>query len=345
MAISIVVGGQYGSEGKGKVAHYLARERGAASAVRVGGPNSGHTVYDDAGHKFIFRHLPTAAVLPNVLCVLAAGSYIDVDRLLYEVALIGLDPKRLKVDRNAVLISEQHRVDEHFVGLRAGIGSTLTGTGAAVLDRVGRVKPIRFAREEPALARFVCDTKELLRSQLDQGATVVIEGTQGYGLSLLHTPHYPFATSRDTTAAGFLSEVGLSPLDVDEVVLVIRAFPIRVPGNSGPIADECTWSDVTNAAGAPIPLGEMTSVTQSLRRVARFSAPIVCAAIAANRPTCIVLNHADYWDYDVRNTRVLSNRTRQMIAELEKRIVRRVDLVGIDEVSLLANSTLERDAA
>ena len=124
MAISIVVGGQYGSEGKGKVAHYLARERNAAAAVRIGGPNSGHTVYDDAGRKFIFQHLPTAAVLPDVVCVLAAGSYIDVDRLLHEVALVGLPLARLKVDPNAVVITQQHCVNEHLVGLRASIGST-----------------------------------------------------------------------------------------------------------------------------------------------------------------------------------------------------------------------------
>lgn len=345
MAISIVVGGQYGSEGKGKVAHYLARERGAAAAVRVGGPNSGHTVYDDAGRKFIFRHLPTAAVLPDVLCVLAAGSYIDVDRLLHEVALIGLDPERLKVDRNAVLISEQHRVDEHLVGLRTGIGSTLTGTGAAVLDRVGRVKPVRFARDEPALARFVCDTKSLLRAGLDRGARVVIEGTQGYGLSLLHTPHYPFATSRDTTAAGFLSEVGLSPLDVDEVVLVVRAFPIRVPGHSGPLRHECSWAQVTAEARALAPIQEMTSVTQAVRRVARFDHEMVSAAIMANRPSLLVLNHADYWDHAVRGMPHLSNAVRSRVEAIELAIGRQVDIVGTSEIRLVAQSINLRGVA
>lgn len=345
MAISIVVGGQYGSEGKGKVAHYLARERGAAAAVRVGGPNSGHTVYDDAGRKFIFRHLPTAAVLPDVQCVLAAGSYIDVARLLHEIALAGLDPARLKVDSNAVLIEEQHRVDEHLVGLRAGIGSTLTGTGAAVLDRVARVRPVRFARDEAALAPFLCDTKALLRTQLDRQARIVIEGTQGYGLSVLHTPHYPFATSRDTTAAGFLSEVGLSPLDVDEVVVVVRAFPIRVPGHSGPLANECTWADVSAEASAPTSLEEMTSVTQTRRRVARFSAQIVRDAIAANRPSCVVLNHADYWDHSCRAGDQLTPRVQRAVAQVEHDLQRRIDLVGIDERRLVPGLAVLRGVA
>jgi adenylosuccinate synthase len=345
VAISIVVGGQYGSEGKGKVAHYLARERNAAAAVRVGGPNSGHTVYDDAGRKFIFQHLPTAAVLPDVICVLAAGSYIDVDRLLHEVTLIGLPARRLKVDPNAVVISGQHRVDEHFVGLRAGIGSTLTGTGAAVLDRVSRVKPLRFAKDEPLLAKYVCETKPYLRGLLDQASRVVIEGTQGYGLSVLHNRHYPYATSRDTTAAGFLSEVGLSPLDVDEIALVIRAFPIRVPGNSGPLEHECTWADVTESAGAPSMLTEMTSVTQSLRRVARFSAAVVRDAILANRPTIVVLNHVDYWDHACRQKGAPSERARVAVANVEGLICRRVDYIGLDEFDIQKVSRTPMEAA
>lgn len=345
MAISIVVGGQYGSEGKGKVAHFLARERNAAAAVRVGGPNSGHTVYDDAGRKYIFQHLPTAAVLPDVTCVLAAGSYVDVDRLLHEVAQIDLPAARLKIDPNAVVISEQHRVNEHFVGLRAGIGSTLTGTGAAVLDRVSRVNPVRFAKDVPALATYVCETKPYLRSLLDQEARVVIEGTQGYGLSLLHTRHYPYATSRDTTAAGFLSEVGLSPLDVDEVALVIRAFPIRVPGNSGPLEHECTWADVTSEACAPTPLEEMTSVTQSLRRVARFSAHIVREAIAANQPTRVVLNHADYWDHSCRALDHLTEKVQRAVANIERELLRKIDLVGVNERRLLHVAAAMRGAA
>lgn len=345
MAISIVVGGQYGSEGKGKVAHYLARERGATAAVRVGGPNSGHTVYDDAGRKFIFRHLPTAAVLPNVLCVLAAGSYIDVDRLLHEVELVGLEPECLRVDGNAVIIAEQHRVDEHLVGLRAGIGSTLTGTGAAVLDRVARVRPIRFARDEPRLAAFVNDTKLLLREHLDQGARIVIEGTQGYGLSVLHTPYFPFATSRDTTAAGFLSEVGLSPLQVDEVALVVRAFPIRVPGHSGPLANECSWEQVTADSGSPSSLEELTSVTQTVRRVATFDPEIVRQAIVANAPSLLVLNHADYWDHGVRGLPRLSSRVCQRLEAVQRAVGRSFDLVGTSETQLVAHQTQARGAA
>ena len=337
MSISIVVGGQYGSEGKGKISHFLARERNASAVVRIGGPNSGHTAYDCAGQKYIFQQLPTAAVLPDVVCILAAGSYIDVARLLHEVTVTRLPIARLRIDPNAVVISEQHRVTESLVGLRAGIGSTLTGTGAAVVARASRTAPIRFAKDEPALAPYIGPTRSYLRAILDSGKRVIVEGTQGFGLSVLHTPHYPYATSRDTTAAGFLSEVGLSPLDVDEIALVIRSFPIRVPGNSGPLEQECTWADVTNASRSPEPLQELTSVTKSVRRIAHFSPEVVRDAITANQPTAIFLNHADYWDYECRSLGRMTSKAKRALQEVESSISRSVDFVGLSETSVLSN--------
>lgn len=331
MPISIVVGGQYGSEGKGKIAHFVASTSATRAAVRVGGPNSGHTVYAGGGEKYIFQHLPTAAILPNVTCVLATGSYIDVPRLLNEVALVGLPFGRLKVDPHAVVITEQDCVDEHLVGLRADIGSTLTGTGAAVMNRISRTRPVRFAKDEPRLRPFLADTKEVLSRMLDAGDRVVIEGTQGYGLSVLHTPHYPYATSRDTTAAGFLSEVGLSPLDVDDVVMVVRAFPIRVPGNSGPLANEISWEQVTAESGADQPISEITSVTKSIRRVARFDHEIVRSAIRANRPTRLVLNHLDYIDRQGKASGLLTGSQIRALEVIERAIDRVVDYVGLSE--------------
>jgi adenylosuccinate synthase len=328
------VGGQYGSEGKGKVAHYLARERRAAVAVRVGGPNSGHTIYNDDGLKFIFRQLPTAAVLPNVICLLAAGTYIDVDCLMREMTDAGLDGSRLKIDRNAVVITEQHRASENKSGLRVNIGSTLTGTGAAVIERTSRNGMVKFARDDPMLAPYLCDTKTYLREILKRNGRVILEGTQGYGLSMLHTECYPFATSRDTTAAGFLSEIGLSPFDVDEISLVIRAFPIRVPGNSGPLEGESNWTAVTAESGSPYPLQEITSVTKSIRRIASFTPHVVLRAIEANQPSMIVINHADYWDFSCRTSEGLTKNVRRNVDRIERLIGARIDLVGTTETIL-----------
>lgn len=300
MPLTVIVGGQYGSEGKGKVAHFLAREMRAAAAVRVGGPNSGHTVIGPNGEAVIFRQLPTAALLPEVKCVIGCGSYIDVDCLLEEIKRTSLPVDRVVIDPHAVLITEEDRCRERELGLRDRIGSTLSGTGSAFGRRISREITVKFAKDDPRLASYIRPTMPLLREFLDGGERVIIEGTQGFGLSVFHGSDYPNVTSRDTTAAGFLSEVGLSPFDVDDIVLVIRAFPIRVAGNSGKLPEEIDWATVTAESGSQSPLSEHTSVTGGLRRVARFDSEVVAKAIQANRPTRIVLNHLDYVDAEAQ---------------------------------------------
>src|SRR3954454_22276277 len=129
MPVTVIVGGQFGSEGKGEGAHYLAREQCATVAVRVGGSNSGHTVIDGSGVPCVFRMLPTPALLDNVTCVLGAGSYIDVDVLLAELKVSRLLPERLLIDPNAFVITDEHKRIESQCGLCERIGSTGSGTG------------------------------------------------------------------------------------------------------------------------------------------------------------------------------------------------------------------------
>ncbi|SRR6266536_4809354 len=338
MPVTVIVGGQYGSEGKGKVAHWFARQRNASVAVRTGGPNAGHTVIDEAEHPLVLRQLPTAAILPDITCVLGAGSYIDPNLLLAEISRTELDDNRLLIDPNATVISEDDKVTEREGTLRASIGSTQSGTGAAVVRRIERRNATNLAKNDAQLARYVRPISDFLRSELSRGERIILEGTQGFGLSVLHSPSYPFVTSRDTTAAGFVSEVGLSPLDVDEVVMVLRAFPIRVSGNSGPLPNEINWEDITRESGSPIAIMEYTSVTQRVRRVARFDHEIVRRAIAVNAPTHIVLNHLDYLDHQCRMDNVPSQKVTQFLEFVEASIGANVDYLGFGPSSLAVRS-------
>jgi len=328
MPVTVVVGGQFGSEGKGKVAHYLAKTMNAAYAVRCGGSNSGHTVVDDDGRTRVFRHLPTAAILPEVKLAICAGSYIDVEVLLEEIKEAGLTPGRLFIDPKAVIITRECKDAERDSGLVQAIGSTGSGTGAAVAGRVQRKETVEFAKDNEALRPYmddVADVSARLRECLKEGKRIVIEGTQGFGLSLLHSGFYPKVTSRDTTAAAFVAEAGLSPLDVDDVVLVIRAFPIRVAGNSGPLENETTWEDIRREGGHPEPIGEYTTVTKKPRRVARFDPAIVKKAIDANRPSRIFLNHVDYIRHDMQGDR---ESLEQYAKKIEREIGLNIDYIG-----------------
>ena len=333
MPATVVVGGQYGSEGKGKVALAVARQTGATMAVRVGGSNAGHTVYDEDGVRHVFRHLPTAALLPETTCVLGPGSLIDPEVLRCEVEQLDLSTDRLIIDPLATVITDACKQRECDSGLGERIGSTLTGTGEALIDRLRRSTTAVLARSEPRLARFTSTpARDFLRQRLLAGERVVVEGTQGFGLSNLQSPHYPFATSRDTTASAFASEAAISPLDVDEVVLVIRTFPIRVGGNSGPLPRETTWDSLARRASQP-GLMERTTVTDRPRRVAEFDPEIVRSAIAANAPTSVVLNHVDY----------LGERWEKSVERIEKLIGRRVDWLGVSPQKLILRGKISNE--
>lgn len=328
MPVTVVVGGQFGGEGKGKVAHFLAKEMGAKVAVRVGGTNSGHTVIDPFGNALILRQLPTPAILPNVTCVLGAGSYIDVGILHDEIKRTGLSLDRLFIHPNAVIITENDVSSENKGSLRNSIGSTLSGTGAAVLSRISRDGSAKLAKYDDRLKPFIRPVMPVMRDVLSDGGRIIIEGTQGFGLSVLHTPYYPYATSRDTSAAAFVSEAGLSPMDVDDIVLVIRAFPIRVAGNSGNLPNEIDWEIITTESNNPGEIIEYTSVTKTIRRVARFDPEIVNAAIMTNQPTRIVLNHLDYIDAKCAALNRLTDRTVQFVEKIESLIKHKVDYLG-----------------
>jgi adenylosuccinate synthase len=327
--VTVVVGGQYGSEGKGKIAYELARQRQTDIVVRVGGSNSGHTAIDDNGRTWIFRHLPTGVLHPNTTCVLPAGSYIDPDVLETEIANLSLEEDRLVIDPNAAIITSRERQAEKRGGLREQIGSTLSGTGAAVSARIARTGDVLLASDLESLSKYVKPVRLLMRRALNRGARILIEGTQGFGLSVLHSQHYPHVTSRDTTAAAFVSESGLSPRDVDSVVMVIRAFPIRVPGNSGPLPNEIDWATVTRDSQSPTGLTERTTVTGGIRRVARFHPEIVLDAIAVNRPTHVALNHVDYVDASCDGKRAVSEKADAFVRAVEKQIGVSIDFVGL----------------
>lgn len=332
MGVSVVVGGQFGSEGKGKVSKIFAQKYEATAVVRVGGINSGHTVIDQAKNPVIFRILPTAAIDKTAYCVLSAGSYLDVDLLFQEIKQAGIEPSKVKIHPNAAVITQEQIEMERDSNLPSRIGSTGSGTGAAVSMRVARSPAFLRAKDVETLRPFLCDTSELLRAELFKGHEILIEGTQGFGLSNLHSQYYPYATSRDTTAAGFVSEAGLSPFDVTNIIMVIRSFPIRVSGKSGTLPNEITWDDVTKRANSRSPIEEYTSVTKKLRRVGEFDADIVRKAITVNRPNQIVLNHMDY----IYDTVDESGSTRQRFLEdVQRKIDANIQYIGTDPEIIL----------
>ena len=277
--VTVVVGGQYGSEGKGAVAGFLGQSMRAHDlAVRVAGPNAGHTAYDNAGRQWKLRAVPVAAVTSSTCQLhIAAGSEIDHNVLFSE--LEDLDDaghrasERLTIHPSATFLESRHAAIEKAEGIVDRIGSTGKGIGAARSARIARTA--HLAKNVSGFRPFLSEEGPLDLTGL---GWVVIEGTQGYGLGL-HTKQYPQVTSSDCRALDFLGMAGISPWSLNvspfEVIVVARTYPIRVAGNSGPLRGETSWE----ALGLP---EELTTVTKKVRRVGTWDEDLLREAIFAN---------------------------------------------------------------
>jgi len=291
MSATVIMGGQYGSEGKGKIAAYLSAN--FSLAIRTGGPNAGHTL-EHMGTLYKLQSIPCAFINPACQLAVGAGGIIDVDILFKEINMCRISPARLTVDPQAVIIEPRYMDEEK--DLKESIGSTGKGVGIAVAQKVGRRVAI-LARDVPALAGYLGDVARLANDMMDNGHKIMIEGTQGFWLSL-HHGEYPFVTSRDITAGSLCGEAGIGPKSVEDVILVVRTFPIRVAGNSGPLENEIDWNTLTAESGSPDPIIEYTTVTEKVRRVARFNLERVKRAATVNSATQIALNFVDYLGFE-----------------------------------------------
>lgn len=326
MSLWVVVGGQYGGEGKGKISAFITQQEEIDICVRCGGPNSGHTFVDESGEVVLLRQLPTGYIRPQARLLIPAGALVDLDVLRYELDTFRIDPHRVGVDRNAMIIEASDKERERSLQLRERLSSTLCGVGSAVARRALRGADVRTAeiaaKDVSWLEQLITNVGDETNSALDKGKSVLVEGTQGFGLSLYHSDSYPKATSRDTTAAGFLGEVGLSPRLVTEIILVFRTFPIRVSGaQAGPLNDEISWEILQKESGYPHPVHEMTTVSKKLRRVARFDWKLASKAVAINRPTVVALNGLDYLSFDNEGAPCfseLSPSAQEFIGRMEK---------------------------
>jgi len=304
MSLWVVVGGQFGSEGKGKISAFITRREEIDICVRCGGPNSGHSFVDENGDTIVLRQLPTGFVRSQTRLLIPAGALVDLEVLRHEIEAFNISRDRIGIDPDAFIIDARDRDTERTLKLQERLSSTQSGVGSAVARRALRGSDAKLAKDligqYPWLRELLVkdSVSSEINSALDDGRKVLIEGTQGFGLSLYHSGHYPKCTSRDTAAAGFLSEVGVSPLRVTEIVVVFRTFPIRVAGEqAGPLKNEVDWETIRRESGCPHAIEERTSVTNRVRRVARFDWELARRALDVNRPTRLAITGLDYIHY------------------------------------------------
>jgi len=328
---TVIVGLQWGDEGKGKTTDFLAEQ--VAVVVRYqGGDNAGHTVV--VGEETVKLQLcPSGVLYPHITSVIGNGVVVNPATLIRELDMLagkGVDVSKVRVSRSAHVIMPYHvALDKANEARLAGskVGTTGRGIGPAYGDRAWRLglrmedlvaeerlreritraladKNLLLAsmgadvfEVEPLveqclawgvrLAAHLDDTTWLVQDALRRGDHVLLEGAQGALLDLDHGS-YPFVTSSNPVAGGACTGGGIGPLQVDEVIGVMKAYATRV--GSGPFPTE-----LTDEVGRGIAERgrEFGTVTGRPRRVGWFDTVPLRYAVAVNSASAIVLNKLD----------------------------------------------------
>ena len=178
---TVVVGGFFGDEGKGKIISYLAIKDNPSIAVRGGaGPNAGHTI-EFNNKKYKVRMLPSAFLNKETRLMIGPGVVISPEILLHEIEEFGVSDRTF-VDFQCGIIEESHKIQDSQGRLKELIGSTGSGTRPANADRA--LRKLKLAKEIDSLALYLDDVPHAINFALQQDEKVLVEGTQGTFLSL-----------------------------------------------------------------------------------------------------------------------------------------------------------------
>ncbi len=249
MPAKIIVGIQWGDEGKGKIIDVLAEKYDIVARYN-GGPNAGHTVVV-GDKKIILHHLPSGVLWPEIVNIIGNGMVIDPAALIKEIEElqkmgITLDPERLRISERAHIILPKYKDEEKSSSLSQAIQTTGRGIGPAYrakAERSGKRMCDLVAGEIPEyqemvdfLRPFVCDTGAYLNDCLEANQQILCEGAQGGLLDLDHGT-YPWCTSSNSHPGNAAIGLGIGPLAMNEIIGVMKAYTTRVGGGPFPTED------------------------------------------------------------------------------------------------------------
>ena len=333
---AVVVGAQWGDEGKGKIVDVLS-DNFQVVARYAGGHNAGHTV-TIRGKKFILQLIPCGILRDGCRAVIGNGVVLDPMAFMKEVR--SLRENGIKVDGNlfvsnrAHVILPYHRMIELAAENAPGrvkIGTTSRGIGPAYEDKMGRrglrvidlldkqllkktienackekntiahalfnTAPLdpfamyeEYAKVADEVAPFVADTATLLNTAVRNGLSVMFEGAQGTMLDIYHGT-YPFVTSSSSTSGGAVTGTGVSPMAIQNVIGVTKAYCTRV--GEGPFPSEIhdEMGDKLRAKG-----NEYGAVTGRPRRCGWMDLPLLRYSNMINGTNWLVVTKLDVLD-------------------------------------------------
>jgi len=330
LANIVVVGTQWGDEGKGRVIDLFAKKVDAVVRYQ-GGSNAGHTVVVD-GEKFVFHLIPSGILHPGKKSIIANGVVIDPEQLLKELEELrgrGIDTHNLYISTNAHVVMPYHKDLEVWEEKKRGknkIGTTGKGIGPAYMDKAAR-RGIRmgdlleketlkeklglnlkvyhqlygFDYSEDDLIQklleygqklktYITDTSLLIHNLMRKGKDILFEGAQGTLLDIDHGT-YPYVTSSNSTAGGVCTGAGIGPRDISKVFGVAKAYTTRVGEGPFPTEIKGEVGNLLRKRG-----GEYGATTGRPRRCGWFDAVILRYAARINSLDELILTKLDILD-------------------------------------------------
>ena len=311
----VVIGAQWGDEGKGKIVDYLASDAGII--VRFsGGANAGHTIVS-GGERYALHLVPSGILYPDKIVVLGSGMVIDPEALFAELAALNerkmdWQGRVLISDRAHLVLPSYRRIDKELDSKRKKpIGTTGRGIGVAYAMKAYR-DGVRLADMNDAdrLVNLEAEDRAFIEKWRDQllpmsvdlvsylrthrNSYVLFEGAQGALLDI-DTGSYPFVSSGMSCSAGAAAQGGIGPRRIDRVLGVFKAYTTRV-GN-GPFPTEFHDDSAGSLSSYIRETGNEYGVTTGRpRRCGYLDLVALRYAVAANSIDRLVLTHLDVYD-------------------------------------------------
>jgi adenylosuccinate synthase len=335
-----VIDGFWGSSGKGKVSTWLADHFNVSNVSSANLPNAGHSAVFEGGYKYVAKAIPTSACLRqafgrNINCWISPGSGFSWDRLLKEWVESGKPVINIH-ERVSIVTADHAKRERDGAESTAHIASTMQGSATALVDKILRRADCQLARNtyvtfmkemgDKLPPEFIHSIRVIgsevfrdsVQTLIENSATWLHEGSQGYALSIDHGSHYPNCTSRNCSVQAAMDYMSIPPKMVGDVYLNLRSFPIRVGnlidpnsgqqlGYSGDFYEDCrelTWGQVALDSGMPreeadkLAESERTTVTKRIRRVCTFSDTGLKDAVRTNGATKLSMNFIQYINWN-----------------------------------------------
>lgn len=314
MGATIIVGAQWGDEGKGLISAYFSARDEAIAVCRAGtGPNAEHGIFlSDEKTYLKMNQLPMGWVL-NPHCDIYIGSGVAVDPVKLYSEMYGYEIyHRVVVDYRCPIITLEHIEAEYKSKDMKSIGSTFSGTGYCRADFV--LRKAHQARHKSELNEFVGDVSRLVNDACKDG-NVVVESSQGTLLSLSVSYDYPNCTSDNVTAMAAADDVLLNWQNIKDVVLVVKALPTR-EGNGGMGQTRELSLDEINARG----LVEASSIGGVTRRKSELDISLLQQAVEVNGATQLALTFCEHYDPEIKNVTdkdKITPKIKDLIKEIE----------------------------